>query len=49
MNTFPDLRINSNRMQAAFSELTEIGATGAALSGEGVSKRDGGVNRPTFS
>ena len=33
-----DLRINSDRMLAAFNELTLIGATG-----------DGGVNRPTFS
>ncbi len=32
------LRINSDRMQAAFNQLAEIGATG-----------DGGVNRPTFS
>jgi beta-ureidopropionase / N-carbamoyl-L-amino-acid hydrolase len=33
-----DLRINSERMLAAFSELAHIGETG-----------DGGVNRPTFS
>ena len=34
----PNLRINSDRMLAAFNELAQIGATG-----------DGGVNRPTFS
>ena len=33
-----DLRVNSDRMLAAFNELALIGATG-----------DGGVNRPTFS
>src|SRR5215207_607285 len=33
-----DLRINSDRMLAAFHRLALIGATG-----------DGGVNRPTFS
>src|SRR5215208_7009072 len=33
-----DLRINPDRMLAAFHELAEFGATG-----------DGGVNRPTFS
>src|SRR6185503_13465135 len=33
-----DLRLNSDRMLAAFNELALIGATG-----------DGGVNRPTFS
>lgn len=33
-----DLRINSDRMLAAFNELAQVGATG-----------DGGVNRPTFS
>jgi beta-ureidopropionase / N-carbamoyl-L-amino-acid hydrolase len=38
MNIIPDLRINSDRMLAAFNELALIGATG-----------DGGVNRPTFS
>jgi len=43
------LRINPDRMLAAFNELSQIGATGAALTGEAVSKRDGGVNRPTFS
>ena len=37
-NTMPDLRINSDRMLAAFNELAQIGAT-----------VDGGVNRPTFS
>ena len=37
-NAIPDLRINSDRMLAAFNELAKIGATG-----------DGGVNRPTFS
>jgi N-carbamoyl-L-amino-acid hydrolase len=37
-NAIPDLRINSDRMLAAFNELALIGATG-----------DGGVNRPTFS
>jgi N-carbamoyl-L-amino-acid hydrolase len=35
---FRNLRVNSDRMQAAFNELATIGATG-----------DGGVNRPTFS
>jgi beta-ureidopropionase / N-carbamoyl-L-amino-acid hydrolase len=34
----PKLRINSERMLAAFNELAQIGMTG-----------DGGVNRPTFS
>jgi hydantoinase/carbamoylase family amidase len=34
----PNVRINSERMLAAFNELAQIGATG-----------DGGVNRPTFS
>jgi N-carbamoyl-L-amino-acid hydrolase len=38
METFRKLRINSDRMQAAFSELAEIGATD-----------DGGVNRPSLS
>jgi N-carbamoyl-L-amino-acid hydrolase len=39
MNTdFHSLRVNSDRMRAAFDGLAEIGATG-----------DGGVNRPTFS
>ena len=33
-----NIRINSDRMQAAFTELAQIGATG-----------DGGVHRPTFS
>ncbi len=33
-----DLRVNSDRMLAAFNELALIGATG-----------DGGVNRPAFS
>ncbi len=33
-----DLRIDSDRMLAAFDELAAIGSTG-----------DGGVNRPTFS
>jgi beta-ureidopropionase / N-carbamoyl-L-amino-acid hydrolase len=37
-NTIPDLRINSDRMLAAFNELAQIGAT-----------IDGGVHRPTFS
>src|ERR1044071_3861519 len=37
-NTFRNLRINSDRMLAAFNELSQIGATG-----------DGGVHRPTFS
>jgi N-carbamoyl-L-amino-acid hydrolase len=36
--TFRDLRINSDRMLAAFNELAQIGATEA-----------GGVHRPTFS
>jgi N-carbamoyl-L-amino-acid hydrolase len=36
-------------MLSAFNDLARIGATGAALSGEAVSKRDGGVHRPTFS
>jgi N-carbamoyl-L-amino-acid hydrolase len=36
--TLPHLRVNSDRMLAAFNELAQIGATG-----------DGGVNRPTFS
>ncbi|HLO31902.1 MAG TPA: Zn-dependent hydrolase [Anaerolineales bacterium] len=44
-----NLRVNSNRMLAAFNELAKIGATGAALSGAAVSKREGGVHRPTFS
>ena len=44
-----NLRVNSDRMLDAFNELSQIGATGAALTGEAVSKRDGGVNRPTFS
>ena len=35
---FQNLRINSDRMLAAFNELSQIGATG-----------DGGVHRPTFS
>src|SRR6266540_4075486 len=35
---FRNLRINSERMLAAFNELAHIGATG-----------DGGVHRPTFS
>ncbi len=43
------LQINSDRMLALFNELAGIGATGAALSGEAISKRDGGVHRPTFS
>src|SRR5215208_821913 len=38
IDTFSTLRINSNRMLAAFHELAQIGTTG-----------DGGVNRPTFS
>src|SRR5919201_6197718 len=38
MNPIPDLRINSERMRAAFNELANIGATS-----------EGGVNRPTFS
>ena len=37
-DTLKDLRVNSERMLAAFNELAQIGATG-----------DGGVNRPTFS
>ena len=37
-NTLQNLRINSDRMQTAFNELAEIGATG-----------DGGVNRPSLS
>jgi len=37
-NTFQNLRINSDRMRAAFDELAEIGATG-----------DGGVQRPSLS
>src|SRR5215213_4849069 len=37
-DTFRNLRINSDRMLAAFSELAEVGATD-----------DGGVHRPTFS
>ena len=36
--TLPSLRVNSERMLAAFNELAQIGSTG-----------DGGVNRPTFS
>ncbi|HET7179562.1 MAG TPA: M20/M25/M40 family metallo-hydrolase, partial [Chryseosolibacter sp.] len=36
--TWHDLRVNADRMQAAFDELAQIGAT-----------IDGGVNRPTFS
>src|SRR5690349_143626 len=36
--TFGNLRINSDRMLAAFDELAKIGATG-----------EGGVHRPTFS
>src|SRR5215216_75420 len=36
--TFPSLRVNSDRMLAAFNELAQIGSTG-----------DGGVHRPTFS
>ncbi len=43
------LRVNSDRMLDSFTRLASIGATGAALSGEAVSKRDGGVHRPTFS
>lgn len=37
-NPWRDLRLNSERMLAAFNELAHIGATG-----------DGGVHRPTFS
>jgi beta-ureidopropionase / N-carbamoyl-L-amino-acid hydrolase len=37
-NPIPNLRINANRMLAAFNELAKIGATS-----------DGGVHRPTFS
>jgi beta-ureidopropionase / N-carbamoyl-L-amino-acid hydrolase len=37
-HTFDNLRINSDRMLAAFNELAQIGATG-----------DGGVNRPALS
>ena len=37
-NTWRDLRIDPDRMLAAFQELAQIGATS-----------DGGVNRPTFS
>ena len=36
--TWRDMRVNEERMQAAFDELSQIGAT-----------RDGGVHRPTFS
>jgi beta-ureidopropionase / N-carbamoyl-L-amino-acid hydrolase len=36
--TWRDLRVDAERMQAAFDELTQIGAT-----------REGGVHRPTFS
>src|SRR3989304_4223350 len=42
-------RVNSDRMLAAFNELSQIGATGAALTGEAAWKRGGGLNRPTFS
>ncbi|HET6821679.1 MAG TPA: Zn-dependent hydrolase [Anaerolineales bacterium] len=38
IDTWHDLRVNSERMLAAFNELAQIGAT-----------IDGGVNRPTFS
>ena len=38
INTWHDLRVNSERMLAAFNELARFGATS-----------DGGVNRPTFS
>jgi len=38
IHTWHDLRVNSDRMLAAFNELAQIGATS-----------DGGVNRPTFS
>jgi N-carbamoyl-L-amino-acid hydrolase len=44
-----NLRVNSDRMLAAFNELSQIGATDAPLTGEAVSRRNGGVNRPTFS
>jgi hydantoinase/carbamoylase family amidase len=37
-DTFRNLRVNSDRMLAAFNELAQIGETG-----------DGGVHRPTFS
>jgi N-carbamoyl-L-amino-acid hydrolase len=37
-DTLRNLRINPDRMLAAFNELAQIGATG-----------DGGVHRPTFS
>jgi beta-ureidopropionase / N-carbamoyl-L-amino-acid hydrolase len=37
-DTFRNMRINADRMLAAFNELARIGATG-----------DGGVHRPTFS
>src|SRR5215211_182048 len=38
MKALDHLRINADRMLAAFTELAQIGATG-----------DGGVHRPTFS
>ncbi len=38
IHTWHDLRVNADRMLAAFNELAQIGAT-----------VDGGVNRPTFS
>jgi len=37
-NELHSLRVNSDRMRAAFDELAQIGATG-----------DGGINRPTFN
>ncbi len=38
IHTWRDVRVNSDRMLAAFQELAQVGATD-----------DGGVNRPTFS
>lgn len=49
INTSLNLQISPDRMLAVFNELARIGATGAALSGEAIAKRDGGVHRPTFS